>query len=223
MSTSPPEADDDHPAAASDFAAPVPLRFSIDCGVGRQVLARELQRHEVPQLQRLWDENPLYFQTVNGRNARPGEALEEFDERPPANLSWREHWMLGLFGSDGARHGELLGTIVVVSDLVAAGAWHLALLWLPSAKHGSGLAQASYDALERWAEAQGARWMRLACVVGNTRAERFWERQGFVELKRWQDFDTGGRLNAMRVMLKPLGANTLEQYLAAVPRDRPAT
>lgn len=181
------------------------------------VQARVLRADEVPQLQALFDANPEYFQTVNGRDARPDEAQVEFDERPPPHLSYRDHWVLGLFDGGGA----LVGVAVVASDLGAPGVWHLALFLLASRLHGSGLARAVYDALEAWAIAGGARWLRLGVVKANAKARRFWARCGYRELREHRNHDTGGRLNDVLMCMKPLAGGSLDDYLALVPRDRP--
>ena len=67
----------------------------------------------------------------------------------------------------------------------------------------------------------GARWVRLGVVVGNHRAERFWERQGFTEVRRRDGLTMGQRVNELRVMVKPLDGGQIADYLAMVPRDRP--
>lgn len=178
--------------------------------------ARVLEAAELPQLQALFDANPDYFRAVNGRDANPDEAQVEFDELPPPHLGWTQRWFAGLFD----RHGALVGIVIVVSDLGAAGVWHVALFLLATALHGAGVARPVFDALEAWARAGGARWLRLGVVRGNTRGERFWERCGFVETRVRHGIDTGGRRNDLRVMVKPLAAD-LESYLDCMPRDRP--
>jgi hypothetical protein len=45
---------------------------------------------------------------------------------------------------------------------------------------------------------------------------------GYVEVRRREAVDTGGRLNDLRVMVKPLAVGaTLMDYLEKVARDRP--
>jgi GNAT superfamily N-acetyltransferase len=181
--------------------------------------ARELRRDQLPQLQALFDANPAYFQRINGRDAYPNEAELEFDERPPPQLSYSRIWMLGLWHRAPA--GEVLhGVAIVAADLCAAGAWHITLFFVDASHHGRGEAQRLYDALEAWMEAQGARWLRLVAVSANEQAVRFWMRQGFDVLRDGLRIDTGGRVNDVRVYLKPLGAATRAEYLEAVPRDR---
>lgn len=189
-----------------------PLLFQ---GPGWRVAA--LAATQVPLLQALFDANPGYFLAINGRRAAPDEAQTEFDELPPPHLPFRQRWVAGVF--DGA--GSLVGTLVVVADLGTAGVWHIALLLIDQARHGSGLAAAVVAGLEPWARAQGAQWLRLGVVVGNARAERFWQRQGFRPARLRRGMDTGGRLNDVQVMVKPLAGGTLATYLTLVPRDHP--
>lgn len=182
--------------------------------------ARALRADEVPALQALFDANPEYFQTVNGRNANPDEAQVEFDELPPAFMSFRARWMLGVF--DDA-DGSLVGVVLVLADLMVAGVWHLALFLLASRLHGRGLAGPLYDALESWSAAGGAQWMRLGVVSANPKGRRFWERCGYHVVRVREQVDTGGRLNDLLVCVKPLAGGTTEDYLALVPRDRPGS
>lgn len=188
---------------------------------GGRLAARELAAHEVPLLQALFDANPLYFQAVNGRAANADEAQVEFDEQPPPHLCLpgrTRRWFMGLFGADRA---TLEGVAVVVQDLCAPGVWHVALYLLATTLHGRGAASDTYRALEAWMRHGGAHWLRLGVVAGNARAERFWENQGFIEVRRRHGVDTGGRINDLRVLAKPLAGGTLAEYLALVPRDRP--
>lgn len=62
---------------------------------------------------------------------------------------------------------------------------------------------------------------RLGAVVGNTRAERFWPKAGYIEVRQRQDIDTGARHNDLRVFAKPLAGGSIAHYLERVPRDRP--
>jgi GNAT superfamily N-acetyltransferase len=179
--------------------------------------ARELVEADVPGLQALFDANPGYFVTVNGRQPGPDAARIEFDDRPPPHLPWTRRWFLGLF--DGA--GAMVGVADVVSDLSAPGVWHLALFLVATPLHGTGAAQELYAALEGWIAGSGACWLRLGVVRGNARAERFWEGRGFRETRVRRGVDTGGRVNDVRVMVKALAGGTLADYRDRVARDRP--
>lgn len=179
---------------------------------------RELRREQAPLVQALFDANPLYFRTVNDRDAGPRDGELEFDELPPPHLPLGARWVAGV-----RRPGRevLDGVVQVTADLGAAGVWHLGLFLMATALHGSGAATEVCRGLEGWVRGQGAQWLRLGVVQGNARAERFWAAMGFTETRVREGVDTGGRVNTIRVMVKPLVEDgRLEDYLATMPRDR---
>ncbi len=63
--------------------------------------------------------------------------------------------------------------------------------------------------------------MRLGVVVGTARAERFWTRMGFEELRQRHGMPYEGPSTSVRVMLKRLDESTVADYLSLVERDRP--
>ena len=181
------------------------------------VRAEVLGEEDVAALQAFFDANPAYFEAVNGQPAGPGEARAEFDEQPPAGMPF-ERRQLVKFVDAGGQWVAMAG---VLGGFLAAGVWHIGLYIVATRLHGSGAAGALYAALETWMRDQGARTLRLGVALGNTRAERFWARQGYVEVRRREGVWTGHRDNTIRVLVKPLGAGTLADYLALVERDRP--
>lgn len=180
-------------------------------------VVREMPESELPRLQALYEANPEFFLIVNGRGPDADEAWQQFDELPPPHLSYTRRWFAGVFD----RRGELQGHLALVSDLVLPRAWHLTTLLMATRLHGSGVATEVMSATQAWARDRGACWLRLGVVIGNARAERFWERCGFVDVRRRDNMDTGGRINSLRVMVKPLAELSVDHYLQQVPRDRP--
>jgi ribosomal protein S18 acetylase RimI-like enzyme len=67
---------------------------------------------------------------------------------------------------------------------------------------------------------RGARWLRLGVVEANRRAEAFWRRHGYVEVRRQHNYVVGDMNHALITMVKPMRGETLRDYLGAVPRDR---
>lgn len=182
--------------------------------------AHEVGREHLPQIQAWFEADPAYWLLINGRPPRPDQAEVEFDERPPPHLPFGSQRFIGLHDGRGA----LAGVAIVVSDLGAPGVWHVALFIVATAWHGTGVAGRLFEAMARWMADGGATWLRLSVVKANPRAERFWRRMGFVPLRVRTGVDTGGRLNDVQVMVKPLrpGAD-LASYLARVPRDAPGS
>lgn len=172
---------------------------------------------DLPTLQRFFVENPDYQLLVEGEPPGPDAAQKEFDALPPADWPLKKKWLIGFRN----RKGGLIAVADLLEDLFIPGVWHLGLLIVATRLHGRGVAQALYEALEIWLRARGCHWIRLGVVIGNARAERFWEKCGYREVRQRLAVPYGQKVNDIRVMLKPLAGGELSEYLAAVARDRP--
>ena len=180
---------------------------------------RELGPADIAAVQRFFEANPEYFRIVNGEGPRPGEAQAEFADLPPAGMAYRKMSLFGFY--DGA--GTLIGVATIVADFIVEHVWHVGLFIVATALHGSGTAASLYALLERWMVGQGAQWLRLGVVQGSVRAERFWQRCGYVQVRERGPVAMGRKSNLLRVMAKPLGGGTIAEYLALVERDRPGS
>ena len=170
-------------------------------------------------MQRFFEANPDYFRIVNGEGPRPDEARTEFTDLPPAGMPYRKMSLLGFY--DDA--GTLIAVATIVADFIVEHVWHIGLFIVATALHGSGVAASLYALLERSMIDQGARWLRLGVVQGSTRAERFWQRCGYVQVRERGPVAMGQKSNLLRVMAKPLAGGTIAEYLALVERDRPGS
>ena len=177
----------------------------------------ELKAGMEPLLQRFFDENPLYFLSVNGESASSNEAHEEIHETLPDGWAYTRKLVLGYV----APNGSLAAMANIVSDMLVPAVWHISTFIVATARHGKGDAATLYQGLEDWASKHGAKWLRLGVVSGNARAEQFWERQGFTDSRVRHGVHMGRNTNTLRVMFKSLAGGTLEQYHALVARDRP--
>ena len=179
--------------------------------------AFELTELDITQLQAFLDANPEYFLAVGGLPPRSDEARQEFRDLPPPHMPFKGRWLIGF--TDGS--GQLIGMASVLSDFLAPHVWHLGLFIVATSLHGSGTATALYGALEDWMKVNGAAWVRLGVVVGNQRAERFWQKVGYAEVRKRFDIQIGDRINTLRVLAKPLAGGEIGGYLMLVERDRP--
>ncbi len=177
----------------------------------------ELAASDIEALQGFFDRNPEYFLSVHGEGPKRDEAAHEFADLPPAGLPYRSMRLLGFFDAAGA----MVGMATFVADFIVEHVWHVGLFIVATALHGSGAPARCYDMLERWMAGQGARWLRLGVVQGSARAERFWLRSGYVQVRERGPLQMGKKSNLLRVMAKPLAGGTLAGYLALVERDRP--
>ena len=179
--------------------------------------AIELCPEDVPQLQRFFDLNPEYFLAVSGQAPSPHEAHDEIHGSLPEGWPFTKKWIIGFLDE----RDSLVAMANVVSDLLAPGIWHIGLFIVATRLHGDGAAYLLYAHLEAWTKGRGAQWMRLGVVQGNARAERFWERLGFVEVRQREGVEMGTLAHTVRVMAKPLAGGAISHYLATVARDRP--
>jgi len=178
--------------------------------------AVELAEEDLPALQAFFVGNPEYFLAVTGAPPRPDEAKQEFEFRPPPGLPYDKVYVLGFLDSSG----QMVAMASVLTDLLAHRVWHISFFIVATALHGTGTAGLLYERLENWAKDEGASWLRLDAVVGNLKAERFWEKVGYSEVQQLTG-QFGSMTHTVRVMVKPLGGLDIDEYLRAVPRDRP--
>lgn len=178
---------------------------------------RVLAEADIGALQRFFDANPEYFLATQGGLPRANEAEIEFHDVPRAGMPYRVMWLLGYFDADD---DSLVAMASVVGDFIAERVWHIGLFIVATALHGSGTAGVLYRMLETWIVGHGAQWIRLGVVRGNARAERFWERLGYVQVRERGPVQTGSKSNLLRVMVKPLAGGSVDAYLALVARDR---
>jgi len=186
------------------------------CG---DVRVHELQEAGIGRLQAFFEANPAYFVAVNGEPARPDEARLEFLDRPPVEMGYSR--VVTLSFDDAV--GRMVAMAGVIADLLAPRVWHIGLFIVDTSLHGSGAAVRFYQGLETWIRDQGADWLRLGVLVGNSRAEAFWAKMGYTELRRRHGQVYGRLTHSVRVLAKPLGTHGLDDYRALVPRDRPQT
>jgi GNAT superfamily N-acetyltransferase len=181
------------------------------------VRAIALTDRDLPALQRFFEANADYFELVNGAPPPAGEAAEEMHGALPPGWPYTKKWILGLRDDDGS----MRAMVNIVSDLLAPTVWHVGTYIVDQPWRGTGAARRWCDALECWAKANGARWMRLGVVAGNARAEAFWAARGYREVRVRERIEMGARVNTVRVLVKPLAGGALDDYLVLVPRDRP--
>jgi len=179
--------------------------------------ARKLTEDDLPALQDFFVANPEYFLTVNGMLPRPDEAKQEFEDRPPPDMPFDEVYLIGFVD----RGNHLVGMTTVLSNLLAPNVWHIGSFIVATSLHGTGTAAFLYERLEEWAKGEGAHWLRLGAVSGNLKAERFWEKVGYTEVRRRSGVQLGSMTHTIRVFVKPLCTSSLEKYLNLVARDRP--
>jgi len=181
-----------------------------------EFIAHQIAREEIAELQAFIESNPVYWLITQGHRPPADDAAKSFDQLPPADMGYSEHLSL-LVRHRSTR--QILGQLDIAADLLAIGVYHLGFFMTATRTHGSGFAHRLHEAYECWALERGARWLRLGVVAANHRAEAFWRRVGYVEVKRRDGYVLGDLSHVLITMVKPMPGETLDEYLAAVPRD----
>ena len=171
------------------------------------------------ELQYFFEQAPEYFIAVNGESATLTEAREELQGQLPAGWTCRRMYWLGYRDADD----QLVAVVNIAADLLAIGVWHIGLLLVDARRHGTGLAQRLHADLEVWAAKKGAQWLRLTVVIGNTKAERFWPKLGYVPVRIREGITMGRLVNRVSIQVKALAGGQVEDYLRLVARDRSGT
>ncbi|HYD74524.1 ribosomal protein S18-alanine N-acetyltransferase [Ramlibacter sp.] len=98
--------------------------------------------------------------------------------------------------------GRVLGYFVAMKGVDEV---HLLNITVAPAWQGQGWGRLMLEALAIWARGQGAQWLWLEVRVGNLRAQRLYERNGFRrvgERRRYYPAAGGGREDAIVMSLK---------------------
>ena len=182
--------------------------------VGIQVV--ELGDRDEVELQRFFERAPGYFIAVNGEPATATEAHEELQGQLPAGWACSRMYWLGYRDLEN----QLVSVVNIAADLLAVGVWHIGLLLVDARLHGTGLAQRLHADLEAWAAGNGAQWLRLTVVIGNAKAERFWPKLGYMQVRTREGITMGRQVNSVSIQVKALTGGQVGDYLALVPRDQ---
>jgi len=179
--------------------------------------AGEADRADLMQFCR---DNPGYDVLVTGEVSQPEIWAEEFlTELPPDAFLPGPTCKLVVRKPHDAGIAAVLDVTLGLFDPRVG---HIGLFQVAEALHGTGLAPALHEALERWMAGRGMEVLRLGVLTNNPRGAAFWARQGYKPTRQRATQTGPGRTMLIDVLYKPLVALTLEAYRARVTRDDPA-
>ncbi len=179
--------------------------------------AYELNDDDIPRLQHFYSSNPEFFLMANGMPVRDDEAQREFDELPPAEIPFNQRYIIGFFDCNN----NLIGVTIILSDFLAPRVWQISFFMVATSLHATGIANMVYSQLEKWIALNSTNWIRLGIIVNNHKAERFWKKCGYVEVRQRKAVKFGSLIHDLRVMIKALKPYTIDEYKQCVVYDRP--
>lgn len=139
--------------------------------------ARLLGAADAPAIHDLYRRCDDYFLLQDGGIASAAEAETLFTD-VPSTMSADDQVVVGW-----CQEQELYALACILMGYPKPGDWYLSFLLLDPGFRRRGIGHEIYVGLERWASVNGACRMLLAVLAGNEPALRFWQRQGFEELR----------------------------------------
>jgi GNAT superfamily N-acetyltransferase len=156
---------------------------------------------DAADLQDLFERCTDFHELSEGGPTRSTAGAEELVARP-AGKELADKFSFGIY----APAGGLVGFLDLMRDYPAESEWWIGLLMLDPAVRGGGLGGRIYRAAAEWVSAQGGAMIRIGVLEQNPDAMRFWQRQGFLELRREPHVSDTGHRSRLVVMSHPCRA-----------------
>ncbi len=138
-----------------------------------------LQEGDLEPLQLFLARNADFSELITGLPPNSSDAQNLLEEAPEGKTA-TDKTLIGIYSSSG----NLIGVLDAVQNHPESGDWWLGLLLIDPSCRGKGLGRNIYLAFEEWISQAGATNIYLGVVEANHRAFSFWQRMGFVMIKR---------------------------------------
>jgi GNAT superfamily N-acetyltransferase len=156
---------------------------------------RRLKPDDVVILQSLLDQCPDYAEVVEGEEVSPAAAEELFQSLPPGG-SFSNKSVFGIFH----REGEIGGVLEGMRHYPEENIWWIGLLLLAPDMRNHGVGRTLLEAFMEYARGNGGKAVMLGVVEDNTRACRFWLKNGFAMVRKTEPRLFGKKNQAVFVM-----------------------
>jgi ribosomal protein S18 acetylase RimI-like enzyme len=162
---------------------------------------RRLSPADAAELQALYERCSDYHELEDGGPTRPTAGAETLAAGPPGTDP-ADKFSLGVYADGGA----MVAFLDVIRDYPEPGEWWIGLLMLDPAARSGGLGGRICEEAARWIAAEGGRALHLDVLEQNPRAERFWRRHGFEEVRRKPFTAATGKESTVIVMRRALAS-----------------
>lgn len=167
-------------------------------GAGIHVDGHRVERltpADAAAVQDLFERCTDFHELSEGTPTRPTAGAEELVARPRGK-ELGDKFSFGVYSPAG----RLVGFLDLMRDYPGEGEWWIGLLVLDPAVRGGGLGGRIYRAAAGWVRARGGAAIYAGVLEQNPGAERFWRREGFVELRREAHVSETGHESRLVVM-----------------------
>jgi len=144
------------------------------------VTIRELNKSEVSQLQKFFEDSKDYFLLTEKREPSKDEAENFFNELPEGKTI-TDKLLLGIFEG-----GNLVGILDFIKDYPEKRQWYIGLFLITPKVRKKGLGSNIFRAVENELKKENVGSIVLSVESDNTKGISFWQKFGFTEYKREQ-------------------------------------
>ncbi|MFM9863396.1 MAG: N-acetyltransferase family protein [Micropepsaceae bacterium] len=152
---------------------------------------RSLADTDEPALDRLFDEDPEYFE-INGRRF----PVEEMRAALPAGKTFDDKFIFVL-----ERDGRVEGLIDIIRGFPEPHVWYLGFILLSVRVRGGGTGRRCLHSLYDWVRAQGGTVIRLGVVEPNLKARHLYATEGF-EFEAMREIDVEAKRMRRTLVLR---------------------
>ena len=154
-----------------------------------------LKPEEAELLQRLYDECTDFALVVGGEPFSPTAAQVEF-RCIPDGKSLSDKRMFGLINT----RGEIAGLLEAVQNYPEETTWWMGLLMLAPESRGQGVGREMVRGFSGYVRLRGGKAIMLGVVEDNKGAFRFWQKMGFVVVRKTEPRRFGRKMQPVYVM-----------------------
>ena len=153
-------------------------------------------------MQKLYERNPHYFQTISGHDAQPGTARENLTNFPPG-FDESQAVRLGAFVNS-----DLRGVIIGLPKFPSTDTAHIALLLVDLDAGHKGIGSTLHDAFVHKVSTETSAsitTLRLAIVETNLKfAEPFWLKMGYSHTGETKPYKEGSVESRVLIYTRPI-------------------
>ncbi len=157
--------------------------------------------------QRFLEECQDFNLISDGEPVQPDAAEKLFTELPPDN-SLANKYVLGLWHDQ-----TLCGVVDLLLGYPESGICWIGLMLFSPTYRGQGLGKSTLDYLSTVLISIGIDRLQLGVLQENDKGRRFWQKQGFKELRRKENYKCGQKTHTVIVMEKSLPDQGIQSNL----------
>ena len=133
---------------------------------------------DILQIQKVYEQTPSYFEIIKSQ-LPDKEAVKDDLNATPLGCSFDRKFFYAIY-----HNKEVIGCADIIQGYPNSETGFIGLLLFIESKQGLGYGTLALDYIVKLTQDWGCNCLRIAVVESNKRAQKFWSRQGFIELYR---------------------------------------